>query len=97
IAEGIETALSSAQLVRIPVWAGVSAYGLEQFVPPSDVRNVYVFADNDESQTGQDAAARLSERLIRLGLNVRIHIPPVPGDWNDVLQDYLTKTGRGRS
>lgn len=97
IAEGIETALSSAQLFRIPVWAGVSAYGLEQFVPPSDVRNVYVFADNDESQTGQDAAARLSERLIRLGLNVRIHIPPVPGDWNDVLQDYLTKTGRGRS
>lgn len=97
IAEGIETALSSAQLFGIPVWSGVSAYGLEQFVPPSDVHNVYVFADNDESQTGQNAAYRLAERLIRLGLNVRIHIPPAPGDWNDVLQDYLTKTDRGRS
>lgn len=85
IAEGIETALAASLLFGVPVWAGVSAHGLVIFAPPPSVRNVYVFADNDESQTGQKAAAQLAERLTRQGFTVRTHTPSTIGDWNDQL------------
>lgn len=85
IAEGIETALAAAMLFGIPVWAGVSAHGLASFAPPLSARNVYVFSDNDKSQTGQKAAARLADRLTPQGYAVRIHTPPTIGDWHDVL------------
>lgn len=83
IAEGIETALAASLLFGVPVWAGVSAYGLKSFVPPLSVHNVYVFADNDVSQTGQKAAAQLADRLTRQGHTVRTHTPPAIGDWHD--------------
>lgn len=86
IAEGIETALAASVLFGVPVWAGVSAHGLASFMPPPSVRNIYVFADNDVSQTGQKAAAQLAERLTRQGFTVRIHTPPAIGDWADVLE-----------
>lgn len=87
IAEGIETSLAAAILFGVPVWAGVSAHGLTSFTPPPSVRNVYVFADNDASQTGQKAAAQLAERLTRQGFAVRIHTPPITGnDWADELE-----------
>lgn len=85
IAEGIETALAASNLFGVPVWAGVSAHGLASFTPPPSVRNVYVFADNDVSQTGQKAAAKLAERLARQGFTARIHTPPTIGDWHDEL------------
>lgn len=85
IAEGIETALAAAILFGVPVWAGVSAHGLASFTPPPSIRNVYVFGDNDVSQTGQKAATQLAERLTRKGLTVRIHTPPATGDWHDEL------------
>ncbi|MCR4143669.1 DUF7146 domain-containing protein [Alcaligenes faecalis] len=84
IAEGIETALAASNLFGVPVWAGVSAHGLVSFTPPPSVRNLYVFADNDESETGQKAAAQLAERLTRQGFTVRTHMPPAIGDWADV-------------
>lgn len=86
IAEGIETALAAAILFGVPVWAGVSAHGLASFAPPPSVRNLYVFADNDESETGQKAAAQLAERLTRQGFTIRKHTPPAIGcDWHDEL------------
>ncbi|CAM5539674.1 hypothetical protein ECAE60S_04184 [Eoetvoesiella caeni] len=86
VAEGIETAIAAAVLFDTPVWAGVSAHGMASFTPPPAVRNVYVFADNDVSQTGQKAAAQLAERLTRQGFTARIHTPPAIGtDWADEL------------
>ncbi len=87
IAEGIETSLAAAILFDVPaVWAGVSAHGLASFAPPPSVRNVYIFADNDASQTGQQAAAQLAERLAREGFTVRTHTSPTVGtDWCDEL------------
>lgn len=86
IAEGIETAVAASILFGVPVWAGVSAHGLASFTPPPAVRNVYIFADNDVSQTGQKAAAQLAERLTRQGFTARIHTPPAIGsDWADEL------------
>lgn len=90
IAEGIETALAASILFDVPVWAGVSAHGLASFTPPPNVRNVYVFGDNDVNQTGQKAAAQLADRLTRQGFTVRIHTPPAIGDWNDELMKGAT-------
>jgi len=84
IAEGIETALAATQTTGIPTWAAYSATLLEQFVPPSCVRNVVVFGDNDASFTGQASAYALARRLVRDGLSVEVRIPEQVGaDWAD--------------
>ncbi|WP_397474223.1 toprim domain-containing protein [Pusillimonas sp.] len=85
VAEGIETAIAATILAGVPVWSCVSAHGLASFEPPRDIHHLYVFADNDESQTGQKAAADLGNRVARMGLSVRILTPETVGDWNDEL------------
>lgn len=87
IAEGIETALSAAQLFGIPVWAALTANNLAQWVPPNVTRAVVIFADNDANRTGQIAAETLAARLAKMGMkDVRMRMPKEVGtDWNDVL------------
>jgi phage/plasmid primase-like uncharacterized protein len=85
IAEGVETAQAAAMLFGVPVWAGVSAHGLASFEPPADVKNIYIFGDNDVNQVGQDAAAKLAQRLTYQGHIVRVHTPAIVGDWCDEL------------
>lgn len=83
IAEGIETALSAAQIDSVPVWAALNATLLSKFEPPPGVLRLRVFADRDEA--GLTAALRLLERL-QGRICVEIRIPPAPAkDWNDVL------------
>lgn len=88
IAEGIETAISAYAIFGIPTWAAISATIMMKWTPPETVRNVWVFGDNDQSFTGQNAAYRLGYAL--KGLNkfdsVHVAIPDILGaDWNDVL------------
>jgi len=45
-----------------------------------------IFGDNDVNQVGQDAAAKLAQRLTYQGHIVRVHTPAIVGDWNDELQ-----------
>jgi putative DNA primase/helicase len=86
VAEGIETALAVYQMSGLPVWACVSAFGLEHVVLPPDVTDLWVFADNDASGTGRVAGQRLLRRAQRAGLRVRYLEPPEVGtDWLDVL------------
>ncbi|HYA07717.1 MAG TPA: toprim domain-containing protein [Xanthobacteraceae bacterium] len=93
IAEGIETALAALLIAGVPVWAATNANLLIQWEPPAIVRHVIVFADNDPSYCGQNAAYSLAYRLAcrppdkRIGVEVRLPQYWDRGekeDWNDV-------------
>ncbi len=83
LAEGIETALAVHQATGWPVWACVSAGGLERVVLPTEAREVVICADHDPA--GMDAARKLARRLLSEGRRVRLAVPPVAGaDWLDI-------------
>lgn len=86
IAEGIETALSVAQVCPVlPVWAALSAGNLEQVALPPETRRVVILADNDGA--GLRAAERAAARFHAEGRRVWIATPPREGeDFNDLLQ-----------
>jgi len=84
IAEGIETALAASKLFGMSVWSVISAHGIETFVPPAGVLGITIFADQDESFTGQKVAYAAAYRLRRQGLEVEVKVPPAC-DWLDVL------------
>lgn len=89
LAEGIETALAVRQALgeQWPVWATVSAGGLERVVLPDDVKRVLIAADHDASGTGQQAAIVAARRFIEQGKLVHIELPEEPGkDWLDALK-----------
>jgi putative DNA primase/helicase len=91
IGEGIETMLAVREMFGLPVWACLTAIGVESFAPPAGVRHLHVYADNDTNCTGQKAAYTLANRLsVRNKITVEVHVPPIVGDWLDVLNQ-----GRG--
>lgn len=91
VAEGIESALSASQLFDLPVWAVISAVGMESFMPPEGVRKVVIFGDNDATFTGQKSAYALANKLyLRDFLVDDPQIPVERGcDWNDVLKKQI--------
>lgn len=87
VAEGIETALSASILFGVPTWAALNDNRLAAWSPPEGVREVVVFADNDENFAGQRAAHQLRERL-GSKFSVKIELPTTAGsDWNDELRE----------
>jgi hypothetical protein len=86
IAEGIETALSAGELFDVPVWALLSAGGIQSCPVIPDVRQLIIFADHDE--TGLSAAHHCARRYSGSGVEAAIRHPPTPkADFNDVQQE----------
>jgi putative DNA primase/helicase len=97
VAEGIETALSAAQLFDIPVWAALSANGVLKFEPPVKCKRLIIFGDQDASFAGQMAAYSLAHSLkIKTKIVVEVYLPCRVynhgrdndwgnNDWNSVL------------
>ncbi|MGL4889758.1 MAG: DUF7146 domain-containing protein [Aeromonas veronii] len=88
VAEGIETAIAVHMMSGLPVWACVSAFGLEHVALPPDVTDLWVFADKDRSNTGRAAGMSLLRRARAAGVRTRFLDPDEwDTDWCDVLND----------
>lgn len=73
ITEGIETALAVNQEYGAPCWAAGSAQAMNNIIIPESVKTVWIYADSDESFTGQKAAYDLANRLkVKEGKTVRV-------------------------
>jgi putative DNA primase/helicase len=88
VTEGIETGLSVQQATGTPTWAALSTGGIEALIvpPPEVVPEIQIFADNDINGRGNVAAENAAERWTRTGHRVRIVLPPMGSDFNDMLQ-----------
>ncbi|MEM9765564.1 MAG: toprim domain-containing protein, partial [Pseudomonadota bacterium] len=88
VAEGLETALSAAELIAPPdasVWAALTTSGLSGLTLPRLPTGLIIAADNDAP--GLRAADVLSARARRTGWHVVCRPPPSGfNDWNDVAQ-----------
>ncbi|MCW1384850.1 toprim domain-containing protein [Novosphingobium sp. KCTC 2891] len=85
LAEGVETALSAAQLFTMPCWAVLGNERFGTVTVPETVTDLYLCVDADAG--GEIAVARA--RRLYADRPVRLHIqrPEVVGsDWNDVLR-----------
>jgi putative DNA primase/helicase len=85
LAEGVETALSAQQIAGVPVWAALGSERLPLVRIPDTVRELHVFADNDEP--GRRGADKTADRWARRAVVVKLRFPPEGfDDWNDFLQ-----------
>ena len=84
IAEGLETALAVRATGWRPVWALGSAGAIEKFPPLAGVEALTIFADNDESGRGIQAARACAARWNDAGAETFIRLPRnVGADWAD--------------
>ena len=87
VCEGIETALAARLLFGWPVWACLSANGLQSLALPADVQELLIVADHDEPRpVGYQAAHALAVRAIKAGIKCRIWQPEEMGDALDEWQ-----------
>lgn len=89
IAEGIETALSATALFGVPCWAAISDTILKGWEPPDGVGEIVIYGDHDRNFAGQSAAFALAHRIALRNRIVRVELPPLGMDWNDVLQTRI--------
>lgn len=91
LAEGIETALSAAQLYSMPVWATLSAMRLNQIEIPEGVRFLHVFGDPGE--VGRKEAFKAADEYELKGYHVEVYFPEAHfraregKDFNDVVRE----------
>ena len=84
LAEGVENALSAAQLFGVPCWATLGSARFGTVAIPANVRELNLFLDPDHS--GHLAESKAREVHRRPNRVIISHIPKIDGqDWNDVL------------
>lgn len=91
VCEGIETAIAVHLMTGKPVWACYAAPLMPRMWIPSQIKQVWIFADNDapDEKTGKsagtEAAKKLHARLTKDGIACRKFLPSEVGeDWLDV-------------
>lgn len=85
LAEGVETAMSAAFLLGIPVWAALGAERLHQIVIPGVVERLLLLPDNDHA--GHVAVGRAQEAYAGRPFDLDLEWPWFGlNDWNDVLR-----------
>lgn len=83
LAEGTEDALAAMKLTGVTCWASLGAGRMARVALPTSVRELHVFADDDEA--GRAATARLVEHHVCLGRRVHVRLPPEGfKDWAEV-------------
>lgn len=85
IGTGIETSIAAARKFKVPTWAAINDSMLVKWIPPSGVKEVWIFGDNDIKMGGQAAAYALGHKLMtRFDVSCRVMIPDEAGkDWAD--------------
>lgn len=83
LSEGVESALSAAEMWSLPVWATCGAQRLGSIQLPECVDEVILFADNGAA--GEAAAAKAEAGYRRRGYRVEVCLPESGGDWNEYL------------
>lgn len=88
IAEGIETALSYAEMHAAPTWAVLSTSGLLNFIPPTSVDHLTLAIDSDDTSKThmRGAALEIAETKAYPWCQTTIHAAPAGQDWNDALR-----------
>jgi putative DNA primase/helicase len=89
VAEGTETALAAMTMLGVPVWAALGGNRMASIAIPAGVRELHIFADDDEP--GRVAA----ERAAAAHPNLRTVIRLPPGgckDFNDALIMQMAST-----
>ena len=82
---------------RKPAWAALSANNMEKMWIPASVAKLAIYADHDESYTGQAAAYALAKRIKiqakrRGPREVAVYVPRhADTDWADVLLERLAQ------
>ena len=84
ISEGIEDGMTLLQETGMSVWAATSASAMRSIVLPELPMAAEVVICADPDPDGQRAAAAAAERWAYEGRVVRVAIPPVGKDFNDV-------------
>ncbi|MBV1686417.1 toprim domain-containing protein [Novosphingobium sp. G106] len=85
LAEGVETAMSAALLLGIPVWATLGSERLPHITVPESVTRLLILPDNDRA--GRLGARKAMAAYARSGRTVETVWPPSGfNDWNDVLR-----------
>ncbi|MBK5075163.1 toprim domain-containing protein [Budviciaceae bacterium CWB-B4] len=89
IAEGIETALSCAQIYKCNTWSTINAAFMKKFKAPSGVNHLIIFADSDANGTGLAAAFECANKNLLSNNDVeRVTIRwAEKGDFNDQLKN----------
>lgn len=90
IAEGIETALSAAQIYGCNVWSTINSGNMKKFKAPLGVNHLIIFADNDKNGTGLAAAMTCGNKNILSNNDVEkvtIRWTGQVEDFNDMLID----------
>jgi putative DNA primase/helicase len=89
ITEGIETGLSVMVATGKPVWAALSAGGIQSLILPSLPLASEITIAADADQVGMHAASIAAQSFREEGRKVKIATPPQGMDFNDVLREVV--------